>query len=95
MIDFAALQNYVYSDRIYDSEIHGLDHWRQVEFDGLLLAPRGNDPHAGFAISDGPEGKLREVVILLLCFQPVGEKVIVNPVAARFLCNELLCEQAL
>lgn len=40
MIDFAALQNYVYSDRIYDSEIHGLDHWRQVEFDGLLLAPK-------------------------------------------------------
>ena len=38
MIDFAALQDYVYSDRIYDSEFHGLDHWRQVEFNGLLLA---------------------------------------------------------
>ncbi len=40
MIDFAALQDFVYSERVYDSEVHGLDHWRQVEFDGLLLAPR-------------------------------------------------------
>ncbi len=39
MIDFVALQEYVYSRRIYDSEIHGLAHWRQVEFNGLLLAP--------------------------------------------------------
>ncbi len=40
MIDFAALQNYVYLDRVYDSEIHGLAHWRQVEFNGLLLAKK-------------------------------------------------------
>lgn len=40
MIDFASLQDYVYSDRIYDSEIHGLEHWRQVEFNGLLLAKK-------------------------------------------------------
>ena len=39
MIDFAALQDYVYSNRIVDSNIHGLAHWRQVEFNGLLLAP--------------------------------------------------------
>lgn len=38
MIDFAALQDYVYSQRIYDSKVHGLEHWRQVEFNGLLLA---------------------------------------------------------
>lgn len=40
MIDFAALQEYVYEDRIYDSNIHGLEHWRQVEFNGLLLAKK-------------------------------------------------------
>lgn len=40
MIDFAALQDYVFEDRIYDSEIHGLAHWRQVEFNGLLLAKK-------------------------------------------------------
>lgn len=40
MIDFAALQDYVFSDRVYDSEIHGLAHWRQVEFNGLLLAKK-------------------------------------------------------
>ena len=39
MIDFAALQEFVYSNRIVDSTIHGLAHWRQVEFNGLLLAP--------------------------------------------------------
>ena len=39
MIDFAALQDFVYSNRIVDSNIHGLAHWRQVEFNGLLLAP--------------------------------------------------------
>ena len=40
MIDFAALQEYVYNNRVIDSEYHGLEHWRQVEFNGLLLAPR-------------------------------------------------------
>ncbi len=39
MLDFAALQEFVYSNRIVDSTIHGLSHWRQVEFNGLLLAP--------------------------------------------------------
>lgn len=39
MIDFAALQDFVYSNRIVDSNIHGLAHWRQVEFNGLLIAP--------------------------------------------------------
>ena len=39
MLDFAALQDFVYSNRIVDSNIHGLAHWRQVEFNGLLLAP--------------------------------------------------------
>lgn len=40
MLDFAALQDFVYTDRIYDSDIHGLSHWRQVEFNGLLLAKK-------------------------------------------------------
>ncbi|MCF0221360.1 MAG: hypothetical protein HUK19_03615 [Fibrobacter sp.] len=40
MIDFAALQNFVCEDRVYESEIHGLDHWRQVEFNGLMLAKK-------------------------------------------------------
>ena len=40
MIDFAALQEFVYNNRVIDSEYHGLEHWRQVEFNGLLLAPR-------------------------------------------------------
>lgn len=40
MIDFAALQNFIFEDRIYDSDIHGIVHWRQVEFNGLLMAPQ-------------------------------------------------------
>lgn len=40
MIDFAALQEFVYENRIYDSHIHGLEHWRQVESNGLLLAKK-------------------------------------------------------
>lgn len=40
MIDFAALQDFVYEDRVYDSDIHGLAHWRQVEFNGLMLAKK-------------------------------------------------------
>ena len=39
MIDFAALQDYVYENRVFDSRHHGLSHWRQVEFNGLMLAP--------------------------------------------------------
>ena len=38
MIDFAALQDFVYENRVFDSNIHGLAHWRQVEFNGMLLA---------------------------------------------------------
>lgn len=40
MIDFAALQDFVFENRVFDSDYHGLAHWRQVEFNGLLLAPR-------------------------------------------------------
>jgi uncharacterized protein len=40
MIDFATLQEFVYNNRVIDSDYHGLEHWRQVEFNGLLLAPR-------------------------------------------------------
>ena len=39
MIDFAALQDYVFENRVFDSDYHSLAHWRQVEFNGLLLAP--------------------------------------------------------
>lgn len=39
MIDFAALQDFVFENRVIDSNYHGLAHWRQVEFNGLLLAP--------------------------------------------------------
>lgn len=38
MIDFAALQDYIYSERIFDSLYHGLSHWRAVEFNGLMLS---------------------------------------------------------
>lgn len=38
MIDFAALQDFVYENRVFDSNIHGLAHWRQVEFNGVSLA---------------------------------------------------------
>lgn len=37
-IDFDALRDYVYSLRLFDSEHHGIAHWRQVEFNGMLLA---------------------------------------------------------
>ena len=39
MMDFAVLQDFVYSNRVFDSRLHGLSHWRQVEINGLLLAP--------------------------------------------------------
>ena len=32
------LQNYILSHRIFESELHGLTHWQQVERNGLLLA---------------------------------------------------------
>ena len=37
-IDFPALQNHVLSCRLHDSNLHGLSHWKQVEYNGLLLA---------------------------------------------------------
>lgn len=39
-IDFSALEEYIYENRLMDSFLHGLDHWRQVEFNGLLLAKK-------------------------------------------------------
>ena len=38
MTDFAALQRYVCARRVFESELHGMDHWRQVEANGLRLA---------------------------------------------------------
>jgi len=32
------LQDYILSHRLFESERHGLTHWKQVEFNGLLLA---------------------------------------------------------
>ncbi len=40
MIDFTGLLDYAYEQRLYDSDYHGLEHWHQVEFNGLLLASR-------------------------------------------------------
>lgn len=40
MIDFIALLNHICANRLYDSYIHGVEHWSQVEFNGLLLAPK-------------------------------------------------------
>ena len=37
-MDFPALQQYVFAHRIFDSEVHGIAHWQQVEFNGMLLA---------------------------------------------------------
>ena len=36
--DFSALQDYIFSHRLFESERHGLPHWKQVESNGLLLA---------------------------------------------------------
>lgn len=36
--DYPTLQNHVLSNRIFESELHGLTHWQQVEHNGLLLA---------------------------------------------------------
>lgn len=40
MLDFAALMEYAFENRLYESEVHGIEHWHQVEFNGLLLAPK-------------------------------------------------------
>ena len=36
--DYPTLQNHVLSHRIIESELHGIEHWKQVERNGLLLA---------------------------------------------------------
>ena len=40
MIDFTGLLDYAYEQRLYDSSYHGLEHWHQVEFNGMLLASK-------------------------------------------------------
>lgn len=37
-MDFTAILNHVLFCRLYDSDLHGFDHWQQVERNGLLLA---------------------------------------------------------
>ncbi len=36
--DYPTLQEHILSHRIFESELHGLMHWKQVERNGLLLA---------------------------------------------------------
>ena len=36
--DFSSLQDYILSHRLFISDLHGLEHWKQVEWNGLLLA---------------------------------------------------------
>ncbi len=36
--DYPTLQKHVLSHRIFESELHGIEHWKQVERNGLLLA---------------------------------------------------------
>ena len=36
--DFPALQDYILLHRLFISDLHGLEHWKQVEWNGLLLA---------------------------------------------------------
>ena len=40
MLDFTGLLDYAFAERLYDSAYHGLEHWHQVEFNGLLLASK-------------------------------------------------------
>ena len=40
MLDFTGLLDYAFAERLYDSTYHGLEHWHQVEFNGLLLASK-------------------------------------------------------
>ena len=37
-IDFPALQSHILAHRFFESDVHGLAHWQQVERNGLLLA---------------------------------------------------------
>jgi uncharacterized protein len=36
--DFSALQSHILAHRLFISGLHGLEHWQQVEWNGLLLA---------------------------------------------------------
>ena len=36
--DFPTLQSHILSHRLFISDLHGLEHWKQVEWNGLLLA---------------------------------------------------------
>lgn len=67
-IDFAALEDYIYENRLTDEHsVHGLAHWKQVEFNGLLLSEQtGADKtvvrlfalfHDSRRVSDGYEVK--------------------------------------
>ena len=40
MIDFAAIMEHAFANRPYESDIHGIEHWHQVEYNGMMLAPR-------------------------------------------------------
>lgn len=40
MLDFTALMEYAYENRLYESDVHGVEHWMQVEKNGILLAPQ-------------------------------------------------------
>lgn len=40
MINFAALMEHAFESRLYESDIHGIEHWHQVEYNGLLLAKK-------------------------------------------------------
>lgn len=40
MLDFAALMEYAFENRLYESEVHGIEHWHQVEYNGMLLAQK-------------------------------------------------------
>lgn len=40
MIDFAAIMEHAFANRPYLSDVHGIEHWHQVEANGLLLADR-------------------------------------------------------
>lgn len=40
MIDFAAIMEHAFANRPYLSDVHGIEHWHQVEANGLFLASR-------------------------------------------------------
>lgn len=40
-MNFAALEEFIYENRLFDrNSVHGLEHWHQVEFNGLLIAKK-------------------------------------------------------